>query len=211
MAADQLRAIVRRQSGPLEGSWSDSTTGDLLLPLVDGGKLENAAVTHLWLTLLTERLESNLDPGGDSENRSTKGYDYFASTDAELTETCAKVLVQAGPEQRRVWLERLDELASTATRILRRPLARSIHYTRWSHALDALVWLQAFHGLLWLHGSKAGMDKATLQASLRTYEALEEVGTPALEGEFFNEEGLSGLRKVVRKALDAKRAGVPPP
>jgi hypothetical protein len=211
MAADQLQALVRRQSGPLEGSWSGSTTRDLLLPLVDGGKLEDDAVAHLWLTLLTKRLESNLDPGGDSESRGTKGHHYFASTDAELTESCAWVLVNAGPEQRRVWLDRVDELASTATRILRRPLARSIDYTRWSQALDALVWLQAFHGILWLHGSAAKLDETTLQALLRTYDALEEVCTPAVEGELFNEEGLTGLRNAVRKALDAKRASAPPP
>lgn len=146
---EDLRDIVRRLSGPREGSWSKSTTNELLLPLVQNNKLTFDQIVQLWLTILFEQLEAHVSATSHKENLL-----YFSVwRDRELTNVCGWVLANSTVKCREFWLEKLGKkIQKPGVRILSRPFSRSQDFSTWSSARDGLLWLQILVNLILLHG-----------------------------------------------------------
>lgn len=145
-----LRDIVRRLSGPGEGSWSTSTTKELLLLLKQNNKLTFDQITQLWLTILFERLESHVSATAHKKEDLPS---FLVCRDTELTNVCGWVLANATVECRESWLEKFDKkIQKPGVRILYRPFSRSRDFSTWINARDGLLWLQILVNLILLHG-----------------------------------------------------------
>ncbi|WP_143196191.1 hypothetical protein [Archangium sp. Cb G35] len=132
-----LTDIVIRCSGPLRGSWAETTSADLLDPLVAAGKLTRNQVASLWLTFLVDDITA-----AEAGKRQ-----FYADTHEELTEVAAGYAL--GHEV--PWFNQLLCLKQKALRMLERPFVRSTMYSEWRQALDATLWIDGFARLIELH------------------------------------------------------------
>ncbi len=150
LSREELRSVVLRLGGPIEGSRAVSITTDLLIPLEEKGSITIEDIAQLWLDLLLGHLQ-----------KKPRGFNSFG--DKELTEICGWCLTNLDASLRQCWLEKLTKREKNALQILRRPFARSNPHTEWYSAFDAVLWLSALLGLLWLNGTDSeGMDPGEL-------------------------------------------------
>ena len=92
---DELRDIVCRLSGPIEGDWAVSTNNELLLPLVQENKLTIDEIAQLWLTILFERLKDCVSATEQKQaGESSRSY-FFAPIDRELTDVSSWAMANA--------------------------------------------------------------------------------------------------------------------
>lgn len=136
-ARPDLRDTAFRLEGPSAGSWSTSTTFDLLIPLVEKGDLTFHEVIRLWADELRARW-----------TRILSGEHYFyLEADAALTQLVATLLSHADPAEHG-FLNEILRIAADARRVLDRPFSRSTAYHSWARARDGLIWMRAFAQLL---------------------------------------------------------------
>jgi hypothetical protein len=146
----ELSEIVRRLSGPNEGDWAVSTTNDFLIPLIKDkdSKLSDEQVAELWLPILFKQLEAHVP----SQNRQQEGETFEADLEAskgfELIQLGARSIVNNNAENRRKWLERLENLQGKTESVLRQPFLRSRQYQAWYKASMCLLWLVSLAKLL---------------------------------------------------------------
>jgi hypothetical protein len=92
---DELRDLVCRLSGPIEGGWAVSTNNELLLPLVQENKLTIDEIAQLWLTILFERLEDCVSATEQKQaGESSRSY-FFDPIDRELTDVSSWAMANA--------------------------------------------------------------------------------------------------------------------
>jgi hypothetical protein len=136
LSQEQLRSVARRLSGPSEGSWAVSTTNDLLVLLINNGKLQIDQVTNLWLSILVDQIEAE----GSAINSGT--------VDWELTHACAWAIIHASTECRIIWIEKLEKLQGNNRRTLYHPFLRSHNSHKWVNAGVSLLWLESLGNLI---------------------------------------------------------------
>lgn len=141
---EELRDIVRRLSGPIEGSWALSTTNELLLPLVQENRLTINEIAQLWLTILFDRLKSHVSTTERKQEGETSHSYFFAPADEELTYVCGWTLANATVECRELWFKKLKKEIQNPSKkwVLYRPFSRSHDFSAWRGACDSLLWLQ---------------------------------------------------------------------
>lgn len=146
MEKDKLAAIIQRCEGPgRTGTWADTTINDLLLPLVEHGKLSGASIIDYWLNEQEQRLKQLL----------SDRYHFYGGSDIRLADVYAWILATSSAEHAAIdakdrsaiesrideSLSRLDDIADQARRALERPFSRTLAYQTWSAATTTLRWL----------------------------------------------------------------------
>ena len=144
----ELLEIVRRLSGPSEGDWVVSTTNDFLIPLINDGKLSDEQVAELWLPILFKQLEAHVSSPNRQQEGETFEPDLEGSKGLELIHLGAWAIVNNNAENRRKWLERLENLQGKTQSVLRQPFLRSRHYQAWHKASICLLWLVSLANIL---------------------------------------------------------------
>jgi hypothetical protein len=132
---DFLRKIAARVGGPIEGSWAVSTTTELLLPLVQDGRLTWRSLVDLWSAVLGERW-------------SGEGAHFYADTDANLSEAYALVVASSPSGDSDREIAALSSIAAKDRRILGTPFLRSKDYSLWAQAVQRTLWVRGLTSLI---------------------------------------------------------------
>jgi|GEM_PF-2922092 len=160
LSAEELRDVVHRLSGSIEGSWAISTSNELLLPLVEDNKLTVDEIAQLWLTILFERLEACISATiHKPDNQSSRSW-FDELTDRELTFTFSWAIANATEDCRTKWRDKLNKkIFNPAKRTINRPFSRSLDFFAWKGACDSLLWLQLLVEVTRLYGVDGTIGK----------------------------------------------------
>lgn len=82
LAIPQKHDVIIRLCGPSAGSWAKDIYKDLMIPLVQDGKLTSDEAILFWIDLLLEKMK------GDDKGRIS----FYHLTDQPLTELCAFIM-----------------------------------------------------------------------------------------------------------------------
>ncbi|AFZ27739.1 hypothetical protein Cylst_5743 [Cylindrospermum stagnale PCC 7417] len=151
-----LGDIIRRLSGPIEGSWAVSNNRDLLLPLLNAKKLNLDNLVKLWFDILLKRLKVNL---GQEIPENIKALDY--PYDLEIIEICSWSLINTSSENRDEYLKEINKIFERAKRILQKPFSQSHNARDWFDAFVLQLWLGIFYKLC-LKNVNFGADNESL-------------------------------------------------
>jgi hypothetical protein len=120
------QSVVKYLGGPSEGDWALSTTNDLLIPLMNGGKISHKDIADIWLNMLLKYLKND---------------SYFNSSVRELNDVSAWCLVGLDSSQRTTFTQEIDKIFLTEKRIIQRTCSRSVDFDSWNKARIRLIWL----------------------------------------------------------------------
>jgi hypothetical protein len=126
----ELKSLVAKMSGPAGNGGAVAAKNDLLLPLVDAGKLSLDRVAAFWMGELARRLREQLN-GESNPTLRSPGYD-------ELNELSGWALAICSPEQCSVFLKLMREIVRDGNRSIRKPFSRSLDFPAWDGAVRAL-------------------------------------------------------------------------
>lgn len=120
------QSVVKYLGGPSGGDWALSTTNDLLIPLMNGGKISHKDIADIWLNMLLKYLKND---------------SYFNSSVRELNDVSAWCLVGLDSSQRTKFTQEIDKIFLTEKRIIQRTCSRSVDFDSWNKARIRLIWL----------------------------------------------------------------------
>jgi hypothetical protein len=152
ITSDQLRLLVKRVSGPIEGSWAMSTTNDLLIPLVKSKQLVREIVDDLWVNIFLEEISKGLE--GKTQ--------FFYSAHADLTRTVAFLMPHSEESSWGKCHTGISNILKDAERFYWRPLSRSINYSQWAESVQTIVWAYSFFECLLLEINRQHHDSPRL-------------------------------------------------
>lgn len=122
-----ISQFIPSLSGPLNGSWAQSTNDDVLVPLIQRGVVQDSDLLTLWGAVLDEKLDQ-------------KESQFFPPTDVELLDVWAQAFWR-GTELQRSHIATLSESEiAKAQRTLDEPFLSSRDYSRWRLAADRIIW-----------------------------------------------------------------------
>jgi hypothetical protein len=130
-----LSSVADYCGGPVEGSWSLSTSQELLEPLISGRRIQRSDVADLWLGLLVKHIGAQSQGNGQ----------FYADAHEDLTQAAAEY---AAFSRTSGWIDALLTIKNAGRSILQRPFARSTAYSEWRSALVAAAWIDTFARLV---------------------------------------------------------------
>jgi hypothetical protein len=162
---ENLRRILRLLSGPLEGTWAQSTVSELLHPLVEEGKQSRGAIDRTFAAMVNERIVGIADGQ----------HHFYYDTDAELTEVTATLLASSplANDEVQAVVAPTQRAVARAVRLLARPFLRSTNYNSWSGAREAITWATTYGRLMSLHGARSSVLVECSTEWIGAWEALE--------------------------------------
>ena len=186
MAQDGFFSIIVRLTGESGNVRSNYTVNNILLPLVDLGKLKLISIADFWLDSMRNILSTEVK--------------FYASHDQEFTDVCGWFLANTPQEYRQFWLKNFEERMNSAFRILYHPFSESKDFNSWRNAINVLLWLQTLINFTILHARKNSNFSKDELDTLKMFVTL-------TEGQLdkYDEERLKGLNDLFSVASHVKK------
>lgn len=124
---DRIQDFIPELSGPVNGSWAQSTNDEVLIPLIERGFLPMGSLLTTWSAVLDEKI------GGENSH-------FFPSTDAELLDVWGQAFWRATDAQREEVVTACRSEVARAERTLDEPFLGSRDYARWRASADRILW-----------------------------------------------------------------------
>lgn len=135
--AEDLRLLVNSMRGHMKQlSWAEPWLfQDVVLPLLQSGRVSTENANTIWM----QELASMLEPNSNNQSRL-----FELAREGQTTNIASYLFASSSPEQRRDSLKTINDILRRQRRIIQQPLASTSDWTRWDNALRVSLWILAF-------------------------------------------------------------------
>ncbi|WP_148206863.1 VPA1262 family protein [Natranaerobius thermophilus] len=145
----EFRLIMKKFSGPIEGSYSKDLC-DVLKQLVESNKVSAEMVGDYIIKVLKEKISTHLEDGDK----------YYPPVDSVFTYNVILCFCEISPQKASELEGVLNTLINQSKRVLIRPFIKTRKYEKWKNSIETLCWCGT--ALLWLDNENNNVKETYL-------------------------------------------------